>query len=57
MYSSLVNDSCKHKKAKYVNKNIVATISYNEYKDSLLNNNCLKNSINKVKNKIYRIGT
>ena len=57
MYSSLANDNCEHKKANYVNKNVVATISYNEYKDSLLNNNCLKHSVNKIKNKIYGIGT
>ena len=29
----------KYKKAKGVNKNVVATISYNEYKDVLLNKN------------------
>ena len=34
MYSFLIDDS-KHKKAKSVNKNVVA---HNEYKDVLLNN-------------------
>ena len=37
MYSFLIPDNSKHKKAKGVNKN-VATISHNEYKDVLLNN-------------------
>ena len=33
MYSFLVDDSSEHKKAKDVNKNVVATISHNECKD------------------------
>ena len=37
MYSYLVNDNSEHKKAKGVNRNVVATISPNEYKDVLLN--------------------
>ena len=37
-YSFLV-DNCKYKKAKDVNKNVVATISDHEYKDVLLNMN------------------
>ena len=32
-YSFLVDDSSEHKKAKDVNKNVVATISHNECKD------------------------
>ena len=32
-YSYLVNDHSEHKKVKGVNKNVVATISYNEYKN------------------------
>ena len=32
MYSHLVDDNSGHKKAKGVNKNVVATISHNEYK-------------------------
>ena len=35
MYSYLADDNSKHKKAKGVNKNVVATISHNEYKDVL----------------------
>ena len=33
MYSFLVDDNSEHKKAKRVNKNVVATISRNEYKE------------------------
>ena len=33
MYSSLVDHSSKHKKANRVSRNVVATISHNEYKD------------------------
>ena len=51
MYSFLVVDSSRHKKAKGVNKNAVARISHNEYKDVLLNNKCLRHSINRI-NKI-----
>ena len=44
MYS-LLADNNEHEKAKSMNKNIVATIRYNEYKDVLLNNNCLRHSM------------
>ena len=37
MYSYLVVDSREHKIAKGINKNVVATISHNEYKDVSLN--------------------
>ena len=37
MYLYLVDDNSEHKKAKGVDKNVVATISHNEYKDVLLN--------------------
>ena len=33
MYLHLVDDNSEHKKAKGVNKNVVATISHNEYTD------------------------
>ena len=39
IYSFLV-DNMEHKKSKGVNKNVVAAISHNEYKDVLLNNKC-----------------
>ena len=39
MYSFLV---VHNKKAKGVNRNVVARISHNEYKDVLLNNKCIR---------------
>ena len=48
MYSFLV-DNNQHKKAKGVNRNVVATISHNEYKDALLNKKCLRHhSIDRI---------
>ena len=47
MYSFLV-DNNEHKKAKDVNKHVVATISHNEYKDVLLNKKCIKPSVNRI---------
>ena len=38
MYSILVDNS-EHKKAKGMNRNVVATVSHNEYKNVLLNIN------------------
>ena len=57
MYSFLVDDSSEHKKAKCVNKNVVVIISHNEHKDVLLNNKCLKHSMNRIQSKNHRIGT
>ena len=48
LYSLLVDENTKHKKAKGVNKNVVATINHNEYKDLLLNKKCLRHSMNKI---------
>ena len=56
MYSFLV-DNNKHKKAKGVNKHVVATISHNEYKDVLLNKKCIKPSVNRIHSEDHRIGT
>ena len=57
MCSYLVDDNSEHKKAKGVNKNVVATISHNEYKDVLLNKKCLRHSMNRIQSKDHRIGT
>ena len=57
MYSFLVDDRSKHNKANAVNKNVVATISHNKYKDVLFNNKCLRHSMNRIQNKNHRIGT
>ena len=47
MYSFLVDNS-EHKKAKAVNRNVVVTISDNEYKDVLLNNKSIRHSMNRI---------
>ena len=56
MYSLLV-DNNEHKKAKGVNKNVVAITSQNEYKDILLIDKCLRDSTNRIQSKNHRIGT
>ena len=56
IYSFLMGNS-GHKKAKVVNKNVVAIISHNEYKDVLLNNKCIRRSMNRIQSKDYRVGT
>ena len=40
-YSFLVDHCSEHKQAESANKNTVATISHNKYKDVLVNNKCL----------------
>ena len=55
MYSFLV-ESSEHKKAKGVNRDVFATIRHNEYKDVLLNNKCLRHSMNRIQCKDHRIG-
>ena len=57
MYLYLVNDNSKHKKAKGVNRNVVATISRKEYKDVLLNKTCLRHSVNRIQSKDHKVGT
>ena len=57
IYLYLVDDNSEHKKAKGVNKNVVATISHNEYKDVLLNKKCLRHSMNRIQSKDHKIET
>ena len=57
MYLYLVDDNSEHKKAKGVNKDVVATISHNEYKDILLNKKCLRYSMNRIQSKDHKTGT
>ena len=57
MYCFLVDDSSEHKKAKVMNKNVVVTISHNEYNDALLNNKCLRLLMNRNQIKSRRITT
>ena len=47
MYLFLVDNS-EHKKAKGVNRNVVATISHNKYKYVLLNNKSIRHSMNRI---------
>ena len=56
MYSFLA-DNNKHKKAKGVNKHFAATINHNEFKDVLLNNKCIRHSMNRIQSKNHRTGT
>lgn len=48
MCSVLADDSSVYKNSKGVNKNIAAIISYKEYKDALLNNECLRHLMNRI---------
>ena len=57
MYWYLVDNNRENKKAKGVNKNVVVTISHNEYKDVLLNKKCLRHSMNSIQKKGCRLGT
>ena len=54
MYSIFVDDSSEHKKAKGVNRNAVAAISHNEYKDVLLNQKRLRHLMNRIQAKIIK---
>ena len=56
MYSFLVDNS-EHKKVNGVNRNVIATISHNEYKNVLLNNKCIRHSMDRTQIKDHRIGT
>ena len=57
MYSFLVDDSSEHKKARSMNKNVIATISHSEYKDVFLNKEFLRHSMNRIQSKTHRIET
>ena len=53
----MVHNNSEHKKAKGVNRNIVATIRHNAYKDISLNKKCLRHSMNRIQSKDHKIGT
>ena len=55
MYSFLVKNS-EHKKAKGMNRNVVATINHDEFEDVLLNK-CIRHSMNRIQSKDHRRGT
>ena len=48
MCSILVSDSSEYKKARDVNKNVVAKRSCNEYEDVLLYKKCLRLSVKRI---------
>ena len=48
MHSFLVDNNSEHNKAEGVNRSVVATISHNGYEDVLLNNKCIRHSINRI---------
>ena len=56
IHSFLVHNS-EDKKAKDLNKNVVATINHNEHKDVLLNNKYVIHSMNRIQSKDHRIRT
>ena len=56
MYSFLV-DNNEHKKTKSVRKNAVAKVSHMNIKIVLLNRNCIRHSVNRIRSKDHRIGT
>ena len=55
-YSFLENKS-ECKKTKGVNKMVVASVSHNEYKNVLLNDTCIRLSMNRIQGKGNRTGT
>ena len=38
-----------------MNRNVVVTISHNEYKNKLLNNRCKRHSVNRIQSKDHKI--
>ena len=40
-----------------MNRSAAATISHNEYKDVLLNNKCIRHSMNRIQSKDHILGT
>ena len=57
MYSILLDDNSEPKKAKGVNRNVVVTTIPNGYKVVLLNNKCIRHSVNRIQGKGQRTGT
>ena len=56
LYLFLVYNN-KYKKTKDINKNTVATIGHNGYKDVLLNYKCIRQSMSIIQCKDHRIRT
>ena len=51
MYSYLIKFNSEHKKAKGMNRNVVATTRHKEYKDVLLNKKYFRHSMNRIQSK------
>ena len=56
MYSFLIDSNSENKKTKSASRNVVEEITYDEYKDVLLNNKCLRKSMNRIQSKDHKIG-
>ena len=56
MYSFLIDSNSENKKTKSASRNVVEEITYDEYKDVLLNNTCLGKSMNRIQSKDHKIG-
>ena len=54
MYSYLVNDNSEDEKVKVVNRNALATVSHNEYKNVLLSKKYLKHLMSRIESKDNR---
>ena len=57
MHLYLVDDKSEYKKTKGGGKNVVVTVSHNEYKDVSMNKKRLRYSMNRIQSKDHRIGT
>ena len=55
MYSLLIHDISEHKKTKSFI--VIATTCHHKYKNVLLNNKCLRHSMNRIESKDHMIGT
>ena len=55
VFSYLLDDSSEHKKTNGINKNVVATLTHNEYEDALLNKICFRHLMNRIQSKGHRI--
>ena len=54
---SFLVDHSRYIKAKGMKRNIVTITSHNSYKDALLNNKCIRHSMNRIQSKYHTIGT
>ena len=57
MYRYLVDYTTEHIKSKGVIKRVVEKITHSEYKDVLLNNKCVIDSMYRSQSKYHKIGT